>query len=602
MTDEQPGTSGAAPAAAPPPATPPVKKISLPKQITVRELSDLLDVTAIDVIKDLMKSGVMAAINQAVDFETASKVAVEIGFEVEALEEAVVATEEEEEKEDPAKLKPRPPVVTVMGHVDHGKTSILDAIRETRVAAREFGEITQAIGAYQTEVDGHSITFIDTPGHEAFTEMRARGANVTDITVLVVAADDGVMPQTIEAINHAKAAGVPIIVAINKIDLPAANPDNVKQQLTQQEIVVEDFGGDVPAIPVSAVTKEGLDDLLEHIQLVAEISELKANPDRPAEGVVIESRIDPHRGPVATIIVQRGTLRVGELVLATSAFGKIKAMFDDTGKKLKEAPPSTPVEIMGLDAPPGAGETFSVVSDEREARSAVEDERRRKSDDRQIRRVTMETISGDIAAGRVKELQIILKADTQGSVEAIQSSLDRLSTEEVIVQILHASVGTVSESDVMLALASRAIIISFNVKVEPGAKRQADSDGIDIRPYKLIYELLEDTDKAVKGLHAPVIKEVVDGHAEVRAIFRVKGGRIAGCMVTDGLVNRSSNARVLRDGRLLHESRVSSLRRFRDDVREVNAGLECGIGVEGFETFEEGDTIEAFHTEEQAGA
>ena len=562
-----------------------------------------MGVTPIDMIKDLMKAGIMAAINQAVDFETASKVAVESGFEVEALEEASAAEEEEEEeKEDPAKLKARPPVVTVMGHVDHGKTSILDAIRDTRVTAQEFGEITQHIGAYQTQVDGHPITFIDTPGHAAFTEMRARGANVTDITILVVAADDGVMPQTIEAINHAKAAGVPIIVAINKIDLPAANPDNVKQQLTQNEIVVEDFGGDVPAIPVSAVTKQGLDDLLEHIQLVSEISELKANPDRPAEGVVIESRKDPHRGPIATVIVQRGTLRVGDLVLATSAFGKIKAMFDDTGKKLKEAPPSTPVEIMGLDAPPGAGETFGVVSDEREARSAVDDERRRRSDDSRIRRVTMETISGDIAAGRVKELQIILKADTQGSVEAIQSSLDRLSTEEVIVQILHASVGTVSESDVMLALASRAIIISFNVKVEPGAKRQADSDGIDIRPYKLIYELLEDTEKAVKGLHAPVIKEVVDGHAEVRAIFRVKGGRIAGCMVTDGVVNRSSNARVLRDGRLLHESRVSSLRRFKDDVREVNAGLECGIGVEGFEMFEEGDTIEAFHTEEQAGA
>jgi translation initiation factor IF-2 len=596
MTDPQPTATGAAPAA------PPAKKVSIPAQITVRELSEALGITPIDAIKDLMKAGVMAAINQAVDFETASKVAVENGFEVQALEEEAAAEDEEAVEEDPAKLMPRPPVVTVMGHVDHGKTSILDAIRETRVTAQEFGEITQHIGAYQTQVDGHPITFIDTPGHAAFTEMRARGANVTDITILVVAADDGVMPQTIEAIDHAKAAEVPIIVAINKIDLPAANPDNVKQQLTQSEIVVEDFGGDVPAIPVSATTKQGLDDLLEHIQLLAEISELKANPDRPAEGVVIESRKDPHRGPVATLIVQRGTLRVGDLVLATSAFGKVKAMFDDRGKKLKEAPPSTPVEIMGLDAPPGAGETFAVVTDERDARAAVDDERRRRSDDTQTRRVTLETISGEIAAGSVKELEIILKADTQGSVEAIQSSLEQLSTEEVIVQILHASVGTVSESDVMLALASRAIIISFNVKIEPGAKRQADSDGIDIRPYKLIYELLEDTEKAVKGLHAPVIKEVVDGHAEVRATFKVKGGRIAGCMVTDGLVNRSSSARVLRGGRVLHESRVSSLRRFKDDVREVNAGLECGIGVEGFATLEEGDTIEAFHIEEQAGA
>jgi translation initiation factor IF-2 len=596
MTDQQPGAAGVAPPAAP------AKKVAIPKQITVRDLSELMGVTPIDMIKDLMKSGVMAAINQAVDFETASKVATEHGFEVEVLQEESAAAEVEEEIEDETKLKPRPPVVTVMGHVDHGKTSLLDAIRETKVTAQEFGEITQHIGAYQTEVNGKLITFIDTPGHEAFTEMRARGANVTDITILVVAADDGVMPQTIEAINHAKAADVPLIVAINKVDLPAANPENVKQQLTQNEVIIEDFGGDVPAIPVSATTKDGLDDLLEHIQLVSEIAELKANPDRPAEGVVIESRKDPHRGPIATLIVQRGTLRVGDIVLATSAFGKIKAMFDDRGNRLKEALPSTPVEIMGLDAPPGAGEKFTVVTEEREARTAVEDERRKRSDDTQIRRVTLETISGDIAAERVKELQIILRADTQGTLEAIQTSLEQLSTEEVIVQILHASVGTVSESDVMLALASRAIIISFNVKVEPGAKRQSDSDGVDIRRYRLIYELLEDTDKAVKGLHAPVIKEVVDGHAEVRAIFKVKGGRIAGCMVTDGLFNRSSNARVLRGGRMIHESRVSSLRRFKDDVREVNAGLECGIGVEGFETFEEGDTIEAFHTEEQAGA
>ncbi|MFQ5472281.1 MAG: translation initiation factor IF-2, partial [Dehalococcoidia bacterium] len=430
MTDQQPSAAGAAPAAAR------SKKIAIPSQITVRELSELMGVTPIDMIKDLMKAGVMASINQAVDFDTASKVATDNGFEVESIQEAAAVEGVPEEKEDEAKLKPRPPVVTVMGHVDHGKTSLLDAIRETRVTAQEFGEITQHIGAYQADVNGHLITFIDTPGHAAFTEMRARGANVTDITILVVAADDGVMPQTIEAINHAKAAGVPIIVAINKIDLPAANPDDVKQQLTQNEVVIEEFGGDVPAIPVSAKTKQGLDDLLEHLLLVSEMSELKANPDRPAEGVVIESQKDPHRGPVATLIVQRGTLRVGDIVLTKSAFGKIKAMFDDRGKRVKEALPSAPVEIMGLDAPPGAGETFTVVKEEREARTAVEDERRKRSDDTRIRRVTLETISGDIAAGRVKELQVILKADTQGSVEAVQSALEQLSTEEVIVQIL----------------------------------------------------------------------------------------------------------------------------------------------------------------------
>lgn len=578
------------------------KKITIPHQITVRELSELMGTTPIDVIKELMKAGIMAAINQAVDFDTASSVAQQHGFEVEAAEDESTDMELVGEDDDKASIKTRPPVVTVMGHVDHGKTSLLDAIRETRVTEQEAGAITQHIGAYQVEVDGHRITFIDTPGHEAFTAMRARGANVTDIVVLVVAADDGIMPQTVEAINHAKAANVPIIVAINKIDLPAANPDNVKQQLVQNDVVIEEFGGDVPAIPVSAKTKDGLNDLLEHINLIAEISELGANPDRPAQGVVIESRKDPHRGPLATVIVQRGTLHVGDFIRTTTAYGKVKAMFDDQGNRLTEAPPSAPAELMGLDVVPAAGETFEAVEDEREARSEVEDERRRQSDETQIRRVTLETISGDIAAGRVKELNVVLKADAKGSVEAIQSSLERLTTEEVYVRIIHASVGNVSESDVMLALASRAVIISFNVKTEPGAKRASDSEGIDIRSYNIIYELLEDTEKAVKGLHAPVIKEVVDGHAEVRAIFRVKGGRIAGCMQTDGLVRRNSLARVLRNGEMLHESRVSSLRRFKDDVREVNAGLECGIGVERFETFEEGDIIEAFHTEEQVGA
>jgi translation initiation factor IF-2 len=584
------------------PAATAAKKITIPRQVTVRELSDLMGLTPIDIIKELMKGGVMAAINQAVDFETAAVVARQHGFDVEGAEAGAAAVEQVDEEEDKTKLKPRPPVVTVMGHVDHGKTSLLDAIRQTRVTEQEFGAITQHIGAYQVDVGGHRITFIDTPGHEAFTAMRARGANVTDIAILVVAADDGVMPQTIEAISHAKAANVPIIVAINKIDLPAANPDNVKQQLTQHDIVIEEYGGDVPAIPVSAKTKQGLDDLLEHINLVSEISELTANPDRPARGVVIESKKDPNRGPLATVIVQSGTLRVGDIVTTATSSGRVKAMFDDLGNRLGDAPPSAPAEIMGLDIAPVAGETFEVVEDEREARSAVEGERRRQSDETQARRVTLETISGDIAAGRVKELNVVVKGDTQGSVEAICSSLEQLSTEEVFVRIIHSSVGNVSESDVMLALASRAVIISFNVKTEPGAKRAADSEGIDIRQYKIIYELIEDTEKAVKGLHAPVKKEVVDGHAEVRAIFRVRGGRIAGCMVTDGLIRRNSFARVMRGGEMLHESRVSSLRRFKEDVREVNAGLECGIGVERFESFQEGDVIEAFHIEEQAGA
>lgn len=588
-------------------AKPTSTAVRIPAALTVKELGDILNISAIEVIKRLMTNGVMANVNQTIDYDTAAIIAVELGLDPEedvAEEQAVaaIAVEEEEIVDDPASLKPRPPVVTILGHVDHGKTSLLDAIRKTKVAAGEAGGITQHIGAYQIERDGKLVTFIDTPGHAAFTAMRARGAQVTDIAILVVAANDGVMPQTIEAINHALAAEVPIIVAINKIDLPAANAENVKQQLVQHDVVIEEYGGDIPAIPVSAKTKEGLDNLLEHINIVAELAELGANPDRPAQGVVIESQKDPNRGPLATVIVQRGTLHVGDFVRTATAYGKVKAMFDDRGQRLTEARPSAPAEIMGLDVAPAAGETFEVVKDEREARGAVEDERRRQADETQARRVTLETISGDIAAGRVKELNVVLKADAQGSVEAIQSSLERLSTEEVFVRIIHASVGNVSESDVMLALASRAVIISFNVKTEPGAKKAADSEGIDIRQYKIIYELLEDTEKAVKGLHSPVIKEVIDGHAEVRATFRVRGGRIAGCMVTDGLVRRNSLARVLRKGEMIHESRVSSLRRFKEDVREVNQGLECGIGVERFETFEEGDVIEAFHTEEQAGA
>ncbi|HEV8573299.1 MAG TPA: translation initiation factor IF-2, partial [Dehalococcoidia bacterium] len=561
--------------------------------------------TSVDVIKQLMKRGVMAAINQSVEYEMAASVAQELGFEPRPEEgngakagTETAVTEGEREEED-KNLQARPPVVTVMGHVDHGKTSLLDAIRETNVTAQEAGAITQHIGAYQVEVNGHKITFIDTPGHEAFTAMRARGATVTDIAVLVVAADDGVMPQTIEAIAHAKAAAVPMIIAINKIDLPAAAADRVKQQLTQHDIVIEEYGGDVPAIPVSAKTKEGLDDLLEHILLVAEISELKANPDRPAEGTIIEAEMGPSRGPMATVIVEKGTLRTGDAVVAGESSGRVKAMFDHRGERIAEAPPATPVEIMGLDSVPRAGEVFAVVEDERTAREVAEDRKRQGTDAGQLRAVTLEQVSGDIAAGRTKDLNVVLKADVQGSVEAIRGSLERLSEAEVRLNIIHTGTGAISESDVMLASASRAIVVGFNVKADPGARRLAESEGVDVRHYRIIYELIDDMERAVKGLIEPVTVEVVDGHAEVKAVFRVRGGRIAGCAISDGVVRRNSLVRLMRGGELIHTSRVSSLRRFQEDVREVTEGLECGIGIERFDRFQEGDVIEAFHTEQK---
>jgi translation initiation factor IF-2 len=580
------------------PAPPPGGPITLPRVITVRDLSEQLKVPVVSIIKELMKLGIMASINQTVDYEQAATVSQAFGYEPSPDADAdSTLAEHVGAEEDEADLQLRPPVVTVMGHVDHGKTSLLDAIRKTNVAAGEFGAITQHIGAYQVEVNGHKITFIDTPGHEAFTAMRARGATVTDIVVIVVAADDGIMPQTVEAIDHARAAEVPMIVAINKVDLPAANPDRVKQQLTQQGVVIEDYGGDVPAIEVSAKTGAGLDDLLEHILLVAEISELKANPNRAGEGVIVESKKEPNRGPMATVIVQRGTLRIGDIVVAGSAWGKVKAMFDDHGQRITEAPPAFPAELMGLDSVPKAGDPFRTVADERTARDLVT-EREREGELGQ-RGVSLESMSGDIKAGRIKDLNIVLKADANGSVEAIRASLEKLHEEDVRVNIIHAAVGNVSESDVMLATASKAIIVAFNVKVEPGGKLRAEAEGIDLRHYRIIYELLEDIEKAVKGLMEPVIIEVTDGHAEVRAVFRVRGGRIAGCFVLDGAIRRTSNARVIRDGEVVHDSRVSSLKRFTDDVREVAAGLECGIGVERFDGFKEGDVIEAFHTEQK---
>lgn len=575
----------------------PARFVSIPSQITVRELAELLGATPVDVIKDLMKRGVMAAINQAVDYSVAAAVAADMGFQARPEERPTAAVEKATEEGTAENLLPRPPVVTVMGHVDHGKTSLLDAIRKTNITAQEAGAITQHIGAHQVEVNGQKITFIDTPGHEAFTAIRARGATVTDIAVLVVAADDGVMPQTLEAIDHAKAAKVPIIVAINKIDLPAANPDRVKQQLAEHQVLIEEYGGDVIAIPVSAKTGQGLDDLLEHILLVAEISELKADPNRPAEGTIIECEKDPSRGPMATVIVQRGTLRVGDALVAGETWGKVKAMFDHNGKRVTEASPSTPVEVMGLDSVPRAGDTVRVVADEREAREIAQ--RAREGAEAAGRRVTLEALSGDIAAGKVRELNVVVKADTDGSLEAIRSSLERLSSRDVRVNMIHTGVGNVSESDVMLAAASEAIIVSFNVKAEPGAKRQAESEGIDLRNYRIIYELIDDIEKAVKGLMEPTTAEVTEGHAEVRAIFKVKGGRIAGCMVTDGVVRRNSSIRVLRGGQAIAASRVASLRRFQEDVREVTAGLECGIGIEKFSDFQEGDILEAYRVEKK---
>ena len=586
-------------AANPPETGASAKTIGLPATVVVRDLAKLLNTSAIEVIKELMKNSVMASINQSVDYDAAAKVASGLGFEPHVQTEEKITVKRKEIEEDASKLKPRAPVVTVMGHVDHGKTSILDAIRETNVTEKEAGGITQHIGAYQVEIEGKKITFVDTPGHEAFTAMRARGARATDIAVLVVAADDGVMPQTLEAIDHAKAADVPIIVAINKIDLPDANPDRAQQQLSERDVIIEEWGGDVIAVPVSAKTGEGLKDLLEHILLVAEVSELKADPDRPAEGAIIEAELDPSRGPMATIIVRTGTLRIGDTVIAGHTWGRVKAMFDEKGQRLKTAGPATPLKIMGLSEVPRAGDTLTVVKDERAAREVMEARERERTAAAQ-HTTTLEAFSDDISAGRAKELGIVLKADVQGTLEAVQQALEGLSSDRARVKVLHTATGKISESDVMLARASEGIVVGFNVRSEPGAVRISKAESVDIRHYDIIYKLTEDIDNALKGIMEPIIEEVVDGHAEVRAIFRVRGSRIAGCMVTDGIIRRNSQARIKRGEEVLHESRVSSLRRFKDDAREVQAGVECGIGVEGFGEFQEGDVIEAFHTETKA--
>lgn len=581
-------------------------KISLPKKISVKELAEELGVEASQILKHLMNLGVMANINKEINFDTAELIAEEFGFKVKKQEDADEPQEEPDvvhcDEVDSQNLKPRPPIVTVMGHVDHGKTSLLDAIRQANITAQEAGGITQHIGAYQVEIEGKKIVFIDTPGHEAFTTLRARGAKVTDIAVLVVAADDGVMPQTIEAINHAKAANIPIIVAINKIDKNNANPEMVKQQLTEHGLVPEEWGGDTICVAVSALKKEGLDTLLEMILLLAEMQELKADPDRPAVGTIIEAKLDKGRGPVATVIVQKGTLHVGDPIVAGTAYGKVRAMIDDKGRRIKKAGPSTPVEVLGLSDVPNAGDLLYKVTDEKEARQIAEKrkEKQRESElQKTSQKVSLDELFNKIKEGQKVDLNIIIKADTQGSVEALKQALEKLSNKEIEVKVIHGGVGAVTETDIMLAAASNAIIIGFNVRPEANAKKVAEKEKVDVRTYRVIYEAIDDVKAAMKGMLEPEYREKVIGRLEVRATFKVPGvGVVAGCYVLEGKVTRKSKIRVLRDSVIVHEGAIASLKRFKDDVGEVSEGYECGVGIENFNDVKEGDILEAYIMEE----
>ncbi|MDN4601158.1 translation initiation factor IF-2 [Paenibacillus sp. F6_3S_P_1C] len=574
------------------------KKIIVRGDMTVGETAKLLHKDASEVIKKLIAMGVMATINQELDIETILLLAGEFGVEVEVkivLEDDRFETLEE--NDEPADLQSRPPVVTIMGHVDHGKTTLLDAIRSTNVTGGEAGGITQHIGAYQVEINNKKITFLDTPGHEAFTAMRARGAQVTDITIIVVAADDGVMPQTVEAINHAKAAGLPIIVAVNKIDKPGADPDKVKQELTNYELVPEEWGGDTIFVNVSAKQRMGLEGLLEMILLVAEVNEYKANPDKRARGTVIEAELDKGRGPVARILVQHGTLKVGDAFVAGNCFGRVRAMVNDKGRRLKEAGPSTPVEITGLTEVPGAGDPFMVFEDERKARS-IADKRaitQRESDLGTNTRVTLDDLFQHIKDGEIKDLNVIIKGDVQGSVEALKGSLAKIEVEGVRVKIIHSGAGAITESDIILAAASNAIVIGFNVRPDNQAKSTADQEQVDIRLHRVIYSVIEEIEQAMKGMLDPIYKEKVIGHAEVRSTFSIsKVGTIAGCMVTSGKITRSAEARVIRDGIVLYEGKLDSLKRYKDDAKEVAQGYECGITLDKYNDLKEGDVIEAF--------
>ncbi len=574
------------------------KKVLIPNEITVGELASRIGVSPTEVIKKLMTLGVMAAVNQTIDFDIASLIAEELDAIVE--KEIILTNEEillEEEIDKEEDLQPRSPVVVVMGHVDHGKTSLLDAIRSTHVTDTEAGGITQHIGAHRVRIRDKKITFLDTPGHEAFTAMRARGAQVTDIAILVVAADDGIMPQTVEAINHAKAANVSIIVAINKIDKEGANPDRIKQELTEHELIPEEWGGDTICVEVSAKQKQNIDGLLEMVLLVAEMRDLKANPNKRASGTVIEAKLDKGRGPVATVLVQSGTLKVGDIVIAGTSVGHVRAMLDDKGKNIKKAGPSVPVEILGLSEVPDGGDTFNVVNDERLAKTVV-DERKFKIKEEKIKShsaVTLDDLFDRIKEGQVKELNIIVKADVQGSVEAVKQSLEKLSNEEVRVRTIHGGVGAIRESDVMLAYASNAIIVGFNVRPDSGAAASAEAQGVDMRLYRVIYDAIEEIEAAMKGMLDPTYKEEVTGHAEIRQTFKVSGvGTIAGCYVTDGIVTRNSQVRIVRDGIVIHEGELASLKRFKDDAKEVNSGYECGLSIERFNDIKDGDVVECF--------
>jgi translation initiation factor IF-2 len=577
-------------------------KVMVPDEISVAELALRLKQAAPKVIKKLMGLGVMASLSDVVDFDTAALVADEFGAKVQ--HEVHVTIEErlfEDADDAPEDLLERPPVVVVMGHVDHGKTSILDAIRKTKVTAGEAGGITQAIGAYQIEMSGKKITFLDTPGHEAFTSMRARGADLTDIAVLVVAADDGIMPQTIESINHAKAANTTIIVAINKMDKPQANPEVIKEQLTKYELVPEEWGGDTICVPVSALTGMGIEDLLESINLVAEVKELKANPNRRAKGAVVEARLDKGQGPVATILVQNGTLRRGDCIIAGTAVGRVRVMRNDAGEQIEEAGPSTPVEITGLTEVPAAGDLFEAVEDERLARELADQRAIRQKEEQwgSYKKVTLDNLFSQIEEGERKELPIVVKADVQGSAEAVKQSLEKISNDEVRVRVIHAGVGAISKSDVMLASASNAIIIGFNVRPDPVAKADAVQEEVEIRTYRIIYDAINDVTDAMKGMLEPKIREVELGRIEVRSVFKISSsGTIAGCYVLDGKVTRGSKIRLVRDGIVITENEIASLRRFKDDVKEVASGYECGIGLEKYNDIHEGDIFEAFIMEE----
>ena len=600
--DDAPRATTKEPGDSPQPVKP--HPIEIPATLSVRQLAELLEVSAIDIIKQLMRNGIMVNINQPIDYETAAPVAASFDFEAHPKPQAtrkLSSTVIEFKKgqhlrgEAGRGLKPRPPVVTIMGHVDHGKTRLLDAIRETNVMAAEVGGITQHIGAYQVEVNEHKVTFLDTPGHEAFTAMRARGAQVTDIVILVVAADDGVMPQTLEAIDHARAASVPIVVAINKIDKANANPDAVKQQLADAGLLVEEWGGDVVCIPISAKEKTGIPELLENLLLVAEMEELRADPSRPAAGVVIEAKMDKTKGALATVLVQEGTLRLSDTIVVGTTWGRVKAMFNDTGKRLRKVEPATPVEILGLSSVPQVGDIMNTVASEAQAQKLIQ---KRREESKQAESVNLSNLYDQISAGRVKELSIILKADVQGSIEPIRNSLQELSTEEVQVRVIHSGTGNVTESDVMLAIASKGIIIGFGVGSQPGARRLAGKEKVSIRSYKVIYDLLTDVGSALKGMLEPTYVEVIEGRAEVRDVFPVgKKEKVAGVYVTEGKISRGVSARLRRGEQLVCESTVSSLRRFKDDVKEVATGYECGVGLKEFSEFQVGDMLEFFRTE-----